>query len=226
MTDGQSASPHLYRARIWSPWPDFSFLSDDCEFLDVWRPLWREDGPVIYSYNCFWALPEQSLSGPSPPELKIIFYCLIWDSTNLEDQVPVLVPPGTGWQSYTLRALGSLSSPLTTRRATYGGSNSLLSFIRHGSHRKRFQRRFLVTEAMCLPTRYQAAIGCVHFVEPLSRNDRGFTHTDWLKGWMNFSTPFRWDPLLIYLPSSIKTGLGIQKLYTEDHRHTESTEIA
>jgi hypothetical protein len=41
--------------------------------------------------NCFWALPEQSLLGRSPAELTAIFYCLIWDSPNLEDQVPVFV---------------------------------------------------------------------------------------------------------------------------------------
>jgi hypothetical protein len=28
-------------------------------------------------YNCFWALPEQSLLGRSSPELTAIFYCLI-----------------------------------------------------------------------------------------------------------------------------------------------------
>jgi hypothetical protein len=39
-------------------------------------------------YNCFWALPEQSLLG-SPAELTAFFYCLIRDSTNLEVQVPV-----------------------------------------------------------------------------------------------------------------------------------------
>jgi hypothetical protein len=41
-------------------------------------------------YNCFWALPEQSLLGRSSAELMAIFYCLIWDSPNLEGQVPVL----------------------------------------------------------------------------------------------------------------------------------------
>jgi hypothetical protein len=40
-------------------------------------------------YSCFWALPEQSLSGRSPSELTAIFNCLVWDSTNLEGQVPV-----------------------------------------------------------------------------------------------------------------------------------------
>jgi hypothetical protein len=28
-------------------------------------------------YNCFWALPEQSLLSRSPAELTAVFYCLI-----------------------------------------------------------------------------------------------------------------------------------------------------
>jgi hypothetical protein len=47
----------------WNLWSDLSFLSDNCGFLDVVRPLWREGRSVIYSYNCFWDLPEQLLSG-------------------------------------------------------------------------------------------------------------------------------------------------------------------
>jgi hypothetical protein len=42
----------------------------------------------------------------------------IRDSANLEGQVPVFIPPGTRWPSYTPQALGSFSSPPTTRRAT------------------------------------------------------------------------------------------------------------
>jgi hypothetical protein len=47
-------------------------------------------------------MPEQSLFGPSPSELTTIFYCLIWDSPNLEGQVPKeqggpVIPPGTGF---------------------------------------------------------------------------------------------------------------------------------
>jgi hypothetical protein len=68
-------------------------------------------------YNCLWALPEQSLSGPSPAELRAIFYCLIWDSPNLEGQVPVFISPGTGWPSYTPGHWVPFMSPLTTRRA-------------------------------------------------------------------------------------------------------------
>jgi hypothetical protein len=41
--------------------------------FDVGRPLWQEYGSVISWYNCFWALPEQSLSGPSPAELTTVF---------------------------------------------------------------------------------------------------------------------------------------------------------
>jgi hypothetical protein len=44
-------------------------------------------------YNCFWALPEQSLLGRSPSELTALIYCLIWDSPNLEGQVPLFISP-------------------------------------------------------------------------------------------------------------------------------------
>jgi hypothetical protein len=59
-------------------------------------------------YNCFWALSEQSLLGPSPAELTTIFYCLIWDSPNLEGQVPVFISPRNRVAQLYPRALGSL----------------------------------------------------------------------------------------------------------------------
>jgi hypothetical protein len=68
-------------------------------------------------YNCFSALPEQSLLGRSPAELTAIFYCLIWDSPNLEDQVRVFVSPGTGWPCYTPWHWVPFCRLLTTRRA-------------------------------------------------------------------------------------------------------------
>jgi hypothetical protein len=58
----------------------FLFLSGNCGFLDVGRPLRREDASVIYSYNYFWALAERSLSGPSPTEPAATFYCIIGTS--------------------------------------------------------------------------------------------------------------------------------------------------
>jgi hypothetical protein len=107
-TDSQSASLSWCRAPIWNSWPDSSFLSDSCRLLDVGQPLWREDGPVIYSYNFFRALPEQSLSGPSSAELTTIFYCLIWDSSNLEGQVRIFISPRNRVAQLYPRALGSL----------------------------------------------------------------------------------------------------------------------
>jgi hypothetical protein len=93
------------RAPIWAHHQIF-FLSHDVE-----RPLWREDGSVIYSYNYFWNLPAQSLSGPSPAELLTVFYCLIWDFLHLEGQ-----GPRNRVANLYFRALVPFSSPLTTRR--------------------------------------------------------------------------------------------------------------
>jgi hypothetical protein len=59
-------------------------------------------------YNCFWTLPEQSLLSRSPAALTAIFYCLIWDSPNLEGQVPVFIFPRNRVVQLYPRALGSL----------------------------------------------------------------------------------------------------------------------
>jgi hypothetical protein len=57
-------------------------------------------------YNCFWALPEQSLLGGSPAELTALFCCLIWDSPNLEGQVPVFISARKRVTQFYPRALG------------------------------------------------------------------------------------------------------------------------
>jgi hypothetical protein len=59
-------------------------------------------------YNCFWALPEQSLLGRNPAELMALFYCLIWDSPNLECQVPVFISPRNRVAQLYPQALGSI----------------------------------------------------------------------------------------------------------------------
>jgi hypothetical protein len=68
-------------------------------------------------YNCFWALPEQSLLGRSPAEPTAICYCLILDSPTWRARFPYLYPSGTGWPSYTPAYWVPFMSPLTTRRA-------------------------------------------------------------------------------------------------------------
>jgi hypothetical protein len=50
----------------------------------------------------------QSLNGPSRAEPVTIFYCLIWDSPNLEGQVPVFISPRNRVAQLYPRALGSL----------------------------------------------------------------------------------------------------------------------
>jgi hypothetical protein len=59
--------------------------------------------------NCFWSLPEQSYLSRSPTELTAISYCLLWDSPNLEGQVPVFITPRNRVAKLYPRALGSLS---------------------------------------------------------------------------------------------------------------------
>jgi hypothetical protein len=54
-------------------------LSDICGFLDLGRPLWREDGSAVC--NCYWPSPAQSFSGPSPVGLVAIFYCLRFETS-------------------------------------------------------------------------------------------------------------------------------------------------
>jgi hypothetical protein len=87
----------------------FLLLSDSCRFVHVGRPLWREDGSVVY--NCCWPSPAQSFSGPSPVGLATILYCLrLETSPPWRARSPYLYPPGTEWPRYTPpRALVLLS---------------------------------------------------------------------------------------------------------------------
>jgi hypothetical protein len=120
-TDGQSASLSWCRATIRAR-DQFFFLLEIsfrqlrlCYFI---VPSLTRGRVCNLLYNCFWALPEQSLLGRSPAELTAIFYCLIWDSPNLEGQVPVFISPTNRVASYTPGHWVSFLSPLTTRKAT------------------------------------------------------------------------------------------------------------
>jgi hypothetical protein len=57
----------------------FLLLSDSCGFVDVGRPLWREDGSVVC--NCCWTSPAQSFPDPSPVGLVTIFYCIRFETS-------------------------------------------------------------------------------------------------------------------------------------------------
>jgi hypothetical protein len=71
-----------------------------------------------FLYTCFWALPEQSLSGQSPAELRPCFTVSFETPPTCKARSPYLHHPGTGWPSYTPGHCVPFSSPLTTRRAT------------------------------------------------------------------------------------------------------------
>jgi hypothetical protein len=69
-TDGQSACLSCYQAAIWDPSQRFLSLpwkltSDIWGFFNMEHPLWREDGSVTHSYNCYWALTMLSLRSKS-----------------------------------------------------------------------------------------------------------------------------------------------------------------
>jgi hypothetical protein len=55
----------------------FLLLSYSCEFVEVGRSLWWEDGSVVYNY-C-WPSPAQSYSGPSTVE-RVTIYCLRFET--------------------------------------------------------------------------------------------------------------------------------------------------
>jgi hypothetical protein len=111
---GQSvlvSSPHL-RTKT-----RFLLLSICCGFLDVERPLWREDGFAIY--NCCWSSPVQLFSGPSATGLVIKFYYLKFETHPAwRARSTYLYLPGRGWPSNTLRHWVPFSPPPTNRRAT------------------------------------------------------------------------------------------------------------
>jgi hypothetical protein len=84
----------------------------------VGHPLRREDGSVIACTIASGPCQSSHSWVESFAELTTIFYCLIFDSPNFEDQVRVFISPRNKVTHLYPCALGSLLSPLTTRRAT------------------------------------------------------------------------------------------------------------
>jgi hypothetical protein len=86
--------------------------------------------------NCFWALPEQSLLSRSPAELTAIVYCLIWDSPNLEDQVPVCISPRNRVAQLYPPALGcnSLSKSKSKSKSHYDRQSVGQTVMVSGAH--------------------------------------------------------------------------------------------
>jgi hypothetical protein len=85
----------------------FLFLFDNRGFLVARRSLWRENGSLIYSYNCFWTLQEQSLWDPSSAEFRPCFTVSFETPLTWRVRCLYLYPPGQGGPVIP-RALGSL----------------------------------------------------------------------------------------------------------------------
>jgi hypothetical protein len=74
-------------------------LSDSFGLDDVGRPLWLEDGSVVY--YCCWALPAQSFSSSSPAVLVTI-YCVIFPDcsrciASARTALKILLPTVLTW---------------------------------------------------------------------------------------------------------------------------------
>jgi hypothetical protein len=123
-TDGQSVL--LCVEPIWDLWPDTilpagRLLSESCGLVSVGRPVWREDGCAICSALTQWS--------ESCRTHNHTLYCLIWDSPNLEGQVPVFISPRNRLAQLCPRALGSL---YITSCDSQGYGGGILTLPQHG----------------------------------------------------------------------------------------------
>jgi hypothetical protein len=71
------------------------------------------------------ALPEQSLSGPSPAGRMTTLYCLRFDTPHLKGQVPVFISPRSRVALLYPPALGSLFFASWISSSLQGGFHSL-----------------------------------------------------------------------------------------------------
>jgi hypothetical protein len=78
--------------------------------------FWREDWSVIYSHNCYLALPAVSLSDSSPAELETISYCLIWDWVPFLFPFHLLQLAGLHWRCSNLPPHGNACVSCITPR--------------------------------------------------------------------------------------------------------------
>jgi hypothetical protein len=85
-----------------------------CYFV---APFLTRERVCNFLYNCFCALPEQWFLGRSSAKLTAIFYCLIWDSQNLEGLVPVFISHTNRVAQLYPRHWVPFLSSLTTSRA-------------------------------------------------------------------------------------------------------------
>jgi hypothetical protein len=104
----------------------FLLLSESCGFLDMGRPLWRDNGSAIY--NCCWPSPAQSFLGPSPAGIGTIFYSLRFETSFSS-------PPTTR------RVTVEVFDPASTQVSAFLVILGPLIILRHGQHMSRVRLR-------------------------------------------------------------------------------------
>jgi hypothetical protein len=131
-TDGQSVSQHvLVSSTLVGLLPRYYFLSVCCclkfAVFFLWGALSDERTGLQFAV--------QSLNGPSRSEPVTLLYCLIWDSRNLEGQVPVFISRRNRVAQLYPWALGSLYVVYYDSQG-YGGDLLILCWYPcHGEYR-------------------------------------------------------------------------------------------
>jgi hypothetical protein len=102
-TDGRSTVSHvLVSSTLVRLATRYYFLSECCSLKFAVFFLWG----AFSDERTGLQFVVQSLNGPSRSEPVTILYCLIWDSPNLESQVPVFISPRNRVAQLYPRALG------------------------------------------------------------------------------------------------------------------------
>jgi hypothetical protein len=106
----------LYTRALSRRWKLLYFLSECCYLKFAVLFLWG----ALSDDRTGLQFAAQTLNGPSRSKPVTILYCLIWDSPNLEGQVPVfisprnrvdpVIPSGTGFSLRRLLRLASYDS--------------------------------------------------------------------------------------------------------------------
>jgi hypothetical protein len=114
-TDGQSAGLSWCQTPIWGPRPDFYYCQTVEGFVTRGASLPRRR---VCRLQLLLVLSSAVILGSEPRGTHDhILLSQIPDSPNLEGQVPVFIPPGRWWPSFTPRHWVPFSSPPTTRSA-------------------------------------------------------------------------------------------------------------
>jgi hypothetical protein len=104
-TNGQSISQCVLVSNpLWDMWPDIT----SCRKVAMWKSRCCLCGASSLRRGRVCSCAMQPVNGPSRAESVTILYCLIWDSPNLEEQIPIVISPMNKVSQLYPLALGSI----------------------------------------------------------------------------------------------------------------------